>query len=100
MLSFVPLPAREPEPPEMLARRALGFLTRQRSALDRFLEQSGLRPYDLRRSPIPPEHLAAALDFLITNEPMLVKFADFVDLPPEAIYDARRAVGRIHGPGL
>jgi hypothetical protein len=100
MLSFVPLAAPKPEPAEMLAHRALGFLTRQRSALDRFLEQSGLRPYDLGRSPIPPEHLAAALDFLITNEPILVKFAEFVDLPLEAIYDARRAVGRVHGAGI
>ena len=99
MLSFATSVGPAPAPPDSVGLRALGFLAGDQSALDRFLQQSGLRPYDLRRSPTPPEHLAAALDFLITNEPMLVKFAGTVDLPPEAIYDARRAVGRVPRPG-
>lgn len=95
MLAFVMSAGLEPEGADTLAVRALGFLTSNRFASDRFFQQSGLRPYDLRRSPISPEHLAAALDFLITNEPVLVEFADAVELPPEAIYDARRAVVRV-----
>lgn len=80
--------------PQAVAIRALGFLASDRSELERFLAASGLTHRDLERHPVSPEHLAAILDFLIADETALLKFARAVDLPPEAVYEARRAFKR------
>ncbi len=80
--------------PEALAIRALGFISRDRRALDRVLSRSGRERLDLRRHPIDAELLVASLDFLIRHEPMLLAFSDTISQPPEATYHARRRIGR------
>lgn len=75
---------------EAVAVRALGFVTNDQRELKRFLARTGLSPADLRQRPLPRNHLAAILDFLIADESALLKFARAVDLPPEAAYEARR----------
>jgi|GEM_PF-4110016 hypothetical protein len=80
--------------PQTVAVRALGFLAGNRPEFDRFLSGSGLSQDDLDRHPIPGEHLAAILDFLIMNEPTLLRFSRAVEVPPEVAYEARRKLAR------
>ena len=75
---------------EVLAIRALGFITSTRSGLNRLLAHSRLGEADFRRRPIAAEHLAAVLDFIITDEALLVAFAGAVEVSPETLYEARR----------
>jgi hypothetical protein len=83
---------------EALALRAFGFIGGHPSERENFLSRCGLSPADLARRPVRPEHLVAALDFLIANEPALLAFAAVLELTPEAAYEARRLVrGRSSG---
>jgi hypothetical protein len=80
---------------EAIAVRALGFVCGDQSVREQFLARSTVRLSDLGRQPIDADCLVAALDFLIGNEAALLKFAEILELPPEATYDARRRV--VHG---
>jgi|SRR5690349_657381 len=83
---------------EALALRAFGFIGGHPSERENFLSRCGLSSADLARRPVRPEHLVAALDFLIANEPALLAFAAVLELTPEAAYEARRLVrGRSSG---
>ena len=82
---------------EALALRALGFIGARPSEREDFLSSFGLTTADLARRPVRPEHLAAALDFLIANEGMLLAFAETLDLAPDAAYEARRLFRRASG---
>jgi hypothetical protein len=76
--------------PEVIALRALGFVSSDRDQLNRLLLHTGMTRTDLTQQPIAQRHLAAILDFLLSNETTLLKFSRAVDLPPEAAYEARR----------
>lgn len=80
--------------PQTVAVRALGFLSSNGPEFDRFLSGTGLSRDDLDHHPIPGEHMTAILDFLITNEPTLLRFSRTIGLPPEAAYEARRKLTR------
>lgn len=77
---------------EALALRAFGFIGGRPSEREDFLSRCGLSSADLARRPVRPEHLVAALDFLIANEPALLAFTAVLDVPPDAAYEARRLV--------
>ena len=78
--------------PEALALRAFGFIGGRPAERESFLSRCGLSPADLARRPVRSEHLVAALDFLIANEPALLAFSAVLDLTPDAAYEARRLV--------
>jgi hypothetical protein len=75
---------------QAVAVRALGFVADDRSECDRFLAGAGMSRADLQRRPVATTHLAAVLDFLVTNESALQKFVRKVDISMEAAYEARR----------
>ncbi len=75
--------------PEAVALRALGFLSSHVEP-QQLLADTGLTRDDLKRRPLGAAQLLAVLDFLIAHEAMLLEFANAVDLPPEAAYEARR----------
>jgi hypothetical protein len=79
---------------DAVALRALGFIGARPSERESFLLSSGLSSADLVRRPVKPEHLVAALDFLIANEAALLAFAEVLDLTPDAAYEARRLFRR------
>ena len=77
---------------ELLALRAVGFVAGDAPMRSAFERATGLSPADLGRRPAEPGQLAAALDFLLADEARLTAFATRIDLPPEAAYEARRAL--------
>jgi hypothetical protein len=70
---------------EALAARALAFLAAEPAQLARFLALTGLGPDDIRRQIGSPELLAAVLEHLAHDEPLLLVFAAEAHLPPQDV---------------
>jgi hypothetical protein len=78
-----------------LAIEALGWLAADGDRLQRFLALSGLGPHNLRSAAAEPRFLAAILDYLASNEALLLDFAAENGRKPE---DVARAHAALHGP--
>ncbi len=80
------------EQAEKLAIGALAFLASQPETLGRFLQLTGIAPANLRSAAAEPGFLAGVLDYLLTNEALLVDYAHDAGLAPEEIARARAAL--------
>jgi hypothetical protein len=74
---------------EALAIDALAWLAGDGERLERFLAASGLDPADLRRAAAAPGFAAGVLDYLCSDEPALIAFADHAQMRPEAVAAAQ-----------
>ena len=83
---------------ESLALEALSFLARDPGRIERFLANSGIGPDRLRDAAMEPGFLAAVLDHLLTDEPLLLMFAEDSGMAPADIPVARRALGSAREP--
>ena len=79
------------EAAETVAVTALAFLAERPEALGRFLALAGIGPVMLRQAAQDPAFLMGVIDFLMSEEPLLIAFADHAGLRPEQV----AAVGRI-----
>lgn len=82
--------------PEALALEALVYLAEDHSRLSRFLAESGMQPGELAAAAADPATLCAVLDYLVSDESLLLVFADHAQVPPETIEPARQALA--NGP--
>jgi hypothetical protein len=80
------------ESSEIIALQALAFIAQSQDDLERFLNLSGLDTEDLRRRAGEPELLAAVLDFLLANEPLLTAFCASETIDSRHIHMARHAL--------
>lgn len=87
-------PAAAREAAEALALRALAFLAEDPERLGRFLALSGIGPGELRSRAADPTLLGGVLDHLLSDERLLVAFAEADGLKPDEAARARR-----HLPG-
>ncbi len=78
---------------EIIALQAVGYILQQDTLRDRFMALSGVDVDELRRSLGEQGTLASVLEFLINNEPDLIDTADALDIKPERIVAAWRALG-------
>ena len=76
--------------PATLALSALGWILSDSERAQRLLALTGLTPEDLRERLGEPGLLAAVLRFLEAYEPDLLGCAEALDVPPEALVEARR----------
>ncbi len=74
---------------EAIAIKALGFLSADSDLMGRFLALSGLNPADLREIVAEPSFLAAILDFLLTDDSLILAFASNNGLSPEDVVAAK-----------
>jgi hypothetical protein len=79
--------------PDELALRALAFLSCDESRASRFLALTGLDAGDVPGLVRDRGFHLAILDYLASDEALLLAFADAERLAPEAIGRARRALG-------
>jgi hypothetical protein len=82
---------------ETVAIDALGFLAAEPERLARFLALSGLGPHNLRQAAVSPGFLAAVLDHLAADEPLLLAFAAAQGISPAAVIRARDTLS---GPAM
>jgi hypothetical protein len=81
------------ESAEMLAVEALAFLAEDGDRLGRFLALTGVAPTAIRAAARQPGFLAAVLDHLAGDEPLLMAFASQGGHAPADILRARAALG-------
>lgn len=78
------------EEAEILALKALEFLSRDVDQLSRFLAVSGLKPAALQSQVGDPYFLGGVLDYLLEDQSMIFLFTESQGLAPDAPEAARR----------
>lgn len=78
------------EEAEVAALKALGFLAADPERLQCFMDLSGLDIAAIRASAAQPAFLAGLLDHLLSDESLLLIFAEEHGLRPERIQELRR----------
>ncbi|MEI2384159.1 DUF3572 domain-containing protein [Breoghania sp. JC706] len=85
-----------PQEAEGIAVEALSFIAREPDHLGRFLAVSGLGPETLRDAASEPGFLAGVLEFLMSDEPLLLAFTENARIRPTMVAVAHfRLVGSI-----
>lgn len=77
---------------ETTALNAFSFLAQDDERLTRFLETTGLRPETIRQAVETPGFLAAVLDYVASDEPLLLDLAKALATKPERIMEARHTL--------
>jgi hypothetical protein len=72
-----------------LALKALAFVATDSGVLERLLAQSGLDAATLRERATEPHLQAAILDFLLTNEDLLLPFCGAEAIDPRTVHLAK-----------
>ena len=75
---------------ELVAIQALGFLAAEPERLQRFLDLTGLDVGSLRAAASNPGFLGAVLDHVLSDQSLLLIFAEDQQLPPDRISILRR----------
>lgn len=78
---------------EELAVQGFEYMGANPSHLAAFLNESGLAPQDLREVAAKPHFLKAVMQFIISNENLLLDFANAKQLNPQDIAGAARQLG-------
>jgi hypothetical protein len=73
-----------------MAVAALTFIAQDGERLGRFLTLSGLEPANLREAAAEPGFLVGVLDYLSSDEALLLAFAANFQIDPTAIATAQR----------
>lgn len=77
---------------ESVALEALSFLSQDPDRVAQFLANAGIGPHQLRDAAREPGFLTAVLDHLLSDEPLLLMFAENADMPPTSIPKARQVL--------
>jgi hypothetical protein len=80
------------EAAESLAVQALTYLADEPERLGRFVALSGLPPDQIRLAASEPDFLAGVLEYLSSDESLLLGFADHVRVDPLEIGRAQAAL--------
>jgi hypothetical protein len=83
-----------PDAAATLALDALAYLAGVPDAFDRFADLSGLDRNTVRERAQEPSFLVAVLDFLLTDERLLVEFCGDASIDPQAVHMARHLLDR------
>jgi hypothetical protein len=83
---------------EAMAAEGLSFLAGSPERLIRFLDVSGLRPETLRAAAAEPGFLAGLMDYLVSDEELLVTFAGKIGASPESVMQARHLLSPTEFP--
>jgi hypothetical protein len=80
------------EAAETLGLRALGWLAGRTEDAERFLSMTGATIDELRTRASDPEFLGFVLDFLLSDEDLLLAFSEDTSTPPDRPVRARAAL--------
>jgi hypothetical protein len=78
---------------EILSLEALGWPAGDEDGLPRFLAASGTDIGALRAAAGNPDTLLAVIEFLLTQEDMMLRFCEAAGAEPAALHQARYALG-------
>ena len=78
---------------EILALQALGWLAGQGERMGRFLSLSGLDVDTLRQVADSPDTARAVLDFVLSDEEILLDFCEMAQIAPKSLPLYRNRLG-------
>jgi hypothetical protein len=78
---------------QALAVEALAFLAAEPERIGRFLALTGIGPDALRTAARDPDFLNGVLEYVTGDEPLLLEFAEHVQIKPGAVERARATLG-------
>lgn len=81
------------EAAEALAVQAFTYLAGDPDRLGGFLALTGIGPERIRAAAAEPGFFAGVLDHVMSDEALLMAFADHAGIDPAAVARARRALG-------
>jgi len=84
-----PDPTQRQEAAAALAVAALSFIAGEPERLGRFLAVTGIGPESIRSAAREPDFLLGVLDYLASDEPLLIAFANENGFDPEHVARAR-----------
>jgi hypothetical protein len=70
---------------EKLAIAALSFLASDSERLGSFLAATGIGPEAIRKAAADPAFLAGVLDYVVSDEPLLLAVAQYAGVTPQTI---------------
>ncbi|HWA03290.1 MAG TPA: DUF3572 domain-containing protein [Rhizomicrobium sp.] len=76
----------------VLALQSLAFLAGSREAIERFAAATGCDPSDMRIRADEPDFLVSVLDFLLSDETLLVEFSSEFEVDVRAVHMARHVL--------
>jgi len=82
-------PREQQEAAAALAVTALGFIAGEPERLGRFLATTGIGPESIRDAASDPDFLLGVLDYLVSDEGLLLAFANENSFDPEHVVSAR-----------
>jgi Protein of unknown function (DUF3572) len=88
-------PAYSRETAEMLAVQALAFMAEDDVRLSSFVASSGVALQSVRTAAREPNFLAGVLEHILSDENLLIAFAEGAGINPADVARARQALGRI-----
>jgi hypothetical protein len=88
-------PAYSRETAEMLAVQALAFIAEDDSRLGAFVASTGIAVQSIRAAAREPDFLAGVLEHILSDETLLIAFADGAGINPAEVPRARQALGTI-----
>ena len=77
---------------ESLALKALAFVAANPEELNRFIEVTGVTADLLREETCSPEILASTLDFVLSEESLLINFCSSENINPKEAWQARKGL--------
>jgi hypothetical protein len=77
---------------ETLAVAAFSALTADEERMSRFMTLSGLQPDTIRQAAGSPRFFAAILDYVVSDEPLLIALASELGVKPERLMGAHLAL--------
>lgn len=80
------------EAAQLLAIRCLAFIAEDTDRFGRFLALSGIGPADIRNRAADPAFLGGVLDYLLSDDAMVVEFAEWASIGPESVLTARQSM--------
>jgi hypothetical protein len=78
---------------EMLAIQGLAFIAEEPERLNRFLETTGIALDQIRAATREPGFFAGVLEHMLSDESLLIAFADSAGIDPAEVARARSALG-------
>ncbi|MCX7340079.1 MAG: DUF3572 domain-containing protein [Hyphomicrobiales bacterium] len=87
------------EQAEMIAIRALRSLASDQARLGSFLAVTGLGPESLRAAAADKDFLVSILDYIVSDESLLVLLAGNLGVPPESFTRAHAFLSEIQRNG-
>ena len=79
------------EQAETIALQAITYISSQENYLISMMNQCGLTPQDLKNNLSDSSFLSGVLDFLLSNEEILIQFLQEIECEPEFVIRARMA---------